>query len=67
MTLSEMFHSKTFLRASPWVVTILIIILWEAFVVIFDVSRIEMPSASESFAAIYKYRVALWKNSMQIF
>jgi len=57
--------SKAFMRASPWIVTCFLIVLWEAFVVIFDVSRIEMPSASESFAAIYKYRGPLWANSMQ--
>ncbi len=58
------FRSKAFERASPWIVTIMLIIVWDAAVYIFDVSRIIMPSASESFAAIYKYRVALWQNSM---
>ena len=60
----KFFRSKAFERASPWIVTILLMIVWDAAVYIFDVSRIIMPSASESFAAIYKYRVALWQNSM---
>ena len=60
----KFFRSKAFERVSPWIVTILLIIVWDAAVYIFDVSRIIMPSASESFAAIYKYRVALWQNSM---
>ena len=60
----KFFRSKAFERASPWIVTILLIIVWDAAVYIFDVSRIIMPSASETFAAIYKYRVALWQNSM---
>ena len=47
-------RSKAFERAAPWIVTILLIIVWDAAVYIFDVSRIIMPSASESFAAIYK-------------
>ena len=60
----KFFRSKAFERASPWIVTIMLIIVWDAAVYIFDVSRIIMPSASETFAAIYKYRVALWQNSM---
>ena len=60
----KFFRSKAFERASPWIVTIVLIIVWDAAVYIFDVSRIIMPSASETFAAIYKYRVALWQNSM---
>lgn len=60
----KFFRSKTFERASPWIVTVLLIIVWDGAVYVFDVSRIIMPSASESFAAIYKYRVALWQNSI---
>ena len=60
----QFFRSKTFERASPWIVTVLLIIVWDGAVYVFDVSRIIMPSASESFAAIYKYRVALWQNSI---
>ena len=60
----NIWKSKLFEQASPWIVTVLLIILWEAFVRIFDISRIEMPSASESFYAIYQYRVPLWQNSM---
>ena len=60
----KFFRSKTFERVSPWIVTVLLIIVWDGAVYVFDVSRIIMPSASESFAAIYKYRVALWQNSI---
>ena len=60
----KFFRSKTFERASPWIVTVLLLIIWDGAVYVFDVSRIIMPSASESFAAIYKYRVALWQNSI---
>lgn len=56
-------HTKTFERLSPWLLTLILIVLWEALVKIFDVPRIVMPSASETFAAIYEYRVGLWRNS----
>ena len=59
-----MWRSKAFERASPWLVTIVLIIIWEAAVHVFNVSRIEMPSASESFYAIYEHRVGLWQNSI---
>lgn len=51
-------------RASPWVVTAVLLVLWEAAVHAFNVSRIELPSASESFYAIYEFRVALWQNAL---
>ncbi len=50
--------------ASPWLVTVVLLILWEACVHAFNVSSIELPSASASFYAIYEFRVALWKNAM---
>lgn len=59
-----MWNSKLFERLSPWIATIVLIIIWEAAVRLLNVSRIEMPSASESFYAIYEYRVALWQNSI---
>ncbi len=51
-------------RASPWIVTVVLLILWEAAVHVFNVSRIELPSATESFYAIYEFRVALWQNAL---
>ena len=56
--------SKTVDRAAPWLVMVGLIVVWEGTVRVFDVPRVVMPSASESFLAIYEYRVALWKNSM---
>ena len=58
----DFIHGKTFDRLSPWLLTLVIIILWEAYVVIFDIPRIELPSAHETFFAIYKYRYGLWVN-----
>lgn len=51
-------------RASPWIVTVVLLVLWEAAVHAFNVSRIELPSATESFYAIYEFRVALWQNAL---
>ena len=56
--------SKTVDRALPWLVMVVLIVVWEGGVRAFDVPRVIVPSASESFLAIYEYRVALWKNSM---
>lgn len=60
----KFFRSKTFERLAPWLVTLVLIILWEAFVKIFGVARVVMPSASETFAAMWEYRVGLWQNSV---
>lgn len=56
-------HSKLFERLAPWLLTAVLILLWEAFVVAFEVPRVVMPSASETFGAIYQYRVGLWQNA----
>lgn len=56
--------SKWLKRASPWLVMIALVIIWEAVVRIFDVPRVAVPKASEAFYAIYEYRVALWHNSL---
>lgn len=50
-------------RLSPWVVTVLLLILWELGIWAFDVARVVMPSASESFYAIWQYREGLWQNA----
>ncbi len=57
-------RSKTVDRVAPWLVMVALIVFWEGAVRAFDVPRVVMPSAWESFQAIYEYRVALWKNSM---
>ncbi len=41
-----------------------LVIVWEATVRIFEIPRVAVPSASESFYAIYEYRVGLWHNAM---
>lgn len=63
-TYKRILYSKTFMRASPWLITVLLIIIWEAVVVAFNVPRIEMPRASETFSALYTYRVGLWHNAL---
>lgn len=62
--MKKFLHSKLFERLAPWIVTIFLVILWEAFVKIFGVARVVMPSASETFAAMWEYRVGLWQNSI---
>ncbi len=57
-------RSKTVDRAAPWLVMVVLIVVWEGAVRAFDVPRVVMPSASETFFAIYEFRVALWKNSV---
>ncbi len=57
-------RNKWLERASPWLVMIALVIVWEAGVRIFDIPRVAVPKASESFYAIYEFRVALWQNSM---
>ena len=56
--------AKTVDRVAPWLLTFCLIVVWEGAVRAFDIPRVVIPSASESFYAIYEYRVALWKNSM---
>ena len=56
--------SKWLEISSPWLLTLALILLWEAVVNIFGISRIIMPSASESFYAIYEYRVGLLQSAL---
>ncbi len=56
-------HTKMFERLAPWIVTVFLILLWEGLVKAFDVPRVVMPTASETFYAMYEYRVGLWRNS----
>ena len=51
-------------QASPWIVTLVLLVLWEAAVHIFNVSKLELPSVTQSFYAIYEFRVALWQNAL---
>jgi len=60
--MKDFINSKSFDRISPWLLTLALILLWEAYVVLLEVPRIVMPSAHETFAAIYKYRLGLWVN-----
>jgi len=51
-------------RLAPWVTTIALLVLWEVAVVVFHIESFILPSPVESFAAMYKYRVALWSNAL---
>lgn len=51
-------------KLSPWLVTLGLLVLWEAAVRGLGVEREVMPTATETFYAIYKYRAALWMNSL---
>lgn len=51
-------------RAAPWVAGFGLLALWEFCVVVFDVPKVVLPTATESFYAIYQYRGPLWTNSM---
>ena len=51
-------------RLSPWLVTIGIVVFWELAVLVVGTPREVLPSASESFAAIWIYREALTINSL---
>ena len=56
--------NKWFERASPWLLTLALLVLWEAAVHVFSISAIVMPSATQSFYAIYEFRVGLWQNAL---
>jgi NitT/TauT family transport system permease protein len=51
-------------RASPWLLTLVLLVLWEAAVRVFGISQIVMPSASKSLYAIYEFRVGLWSSAL---
>lgn len=51
-------------RAAPWVAGFGLLALWEFGVILFEIPKVVLPTASESFYAIYKFRGPLWTNSM---
>jgi NitT/TauT family transport system permease protein len=51
-------------RLLPWLAIIILLALWEGLVIGLGVETEIMPTASQSFLAIYQYREALWINSM---
>lgn len=51
-------------KLSPWLAMFGLLALWEFCVVVFDIEREVLPSATQSFYAIYEYRAALWINSL---
>jgi len=51
-------------RAAPWIVGIALLVVWELGVLVFDIETVVLPSASQAFVAIYKYREALWSNAL---
>ncbi len=51
-------------KLSPWLVIIGLLAVWEIWVRAFDVPSEVMPTASQSFYAIYEFRAALWINSL---
>ncbi len=53
-----------FEKLSPWLVIVGLIVVWEVAVRALGVQREILPSASQSFYALYEYREALWSNSL---
>jgi NitT/TauT family transport system permease protein len=51
-------------RLSPWLVLAVLLVAWEAVVDVFDIPRAVLPSASESFIAIWQFRGPLWTNAL---
>lgn len=51
-------------RLSPWLVLAALLVLWEATVDFFRIPREVLPSAIDSFAAIWQFRGPLWTNSL---
>ena len=51
-------------RLSPWLVLAALLVFWEATVDAFDIPREVLPSAVESFVAIWQFRGPLWTNAL---
>lgn len=51
-------------NAAPWVVGIGLLVLWEFCVVFFEIEAVVLPSATQTFYAIYEFRGPLWAHSM---
>jgi NitT/TauT family transport system permease protein len=52
-------------KASPWIYTVCLFLLWEALVRAFDLPQTILPAPSRIFAAIWQYWSPIWKNSLQ--
>ena len=55
---------KTVEILSPWIVTLIVIIIWEVGVRVFEVPAVVLPTASASFYAIWEWREGLWHNAI---
>jgi len=51
-------------KLSPWALGAALLVLWEAAVRLSGVTAEVMPSASQSFYAIWEFRAALWTNAL---
>lgn len=55
---------RTAERLAPWLLTLAMIVVWEAGVRLFDVPPVVLPTASASFYAVWEFREALWHNAV---
>ena len=55
---------KTMERLAPWVVAVIILLLWEATVHVFQIEKVVLPTASDSFIAMWEYREAMIVNAL---
>ena len=51
-------------RISPWLALAALLVLWEAVVDLLDIPREVLPSAIDSFVAIWQFRGPLWTNAL---
>jgi len=51
-------------KLSPWALGLCLLVVWEVAVRASGVTPEVMPSASQSFAAIWEFRAALWTNAL---
>jgi len=57
-------HRRT-QKAAPYLSTIGLFVLWEGIVRLFGVPTYVLPTASESFIAVWEYRDAIWMHAAQ--
>lgn len=63
--LRRMADHKGAKRAAPWVTTLGLFVVWELAVRGFNVPQSVLPTATESFAAVWTYRDAIWMHAAQ--
>lgn len=63
--LRRMANHKGTKRAAPWVTTLGLFVVWELAVRGFNVPQSVLPTATESFAAVWTYRDAIWMHAAQ--